>query len=137
MHGVKLTILALALTILAASACFALPTPKATEARWDAYTDPDGVGMFIYWCKPTAAPCVDSDFVDAQRVDVQIPPQDPENGEHVVNVLNAIAGAKAKLCFRNTAYDASGNESAFGTLATGEDGCGWFGMANAKNQKVK
>ncbi len=137
MNRVKLIVLALALMMITASACFALPTPKATEVRWDAYGDPDGVGMFVYWCKPTSVPCVDSDFVDTQRVDVQIPPQDPATSQHVVTVLNAIAGAKAKLCFRATAYDASGNESAFGTLAPGEDGCAWFGIANTKNQKVK
>lgn len=137
MYHIKLTVLVLALMMITASACFALPTPKATEVRWDAYTDPDGVGMFVYWCKPTSAPCADSDFNNAQRVDVQIPPQDPTTSQHVVKVLNAIAGAKAKLCFRATAYDASGNESAFGTLAPGEDGCGWFGIANTKNQQQK
>ncbi len=137
MYRIKLTVLALALMMITASACFALPTPKATEVRWDAYTDPDGIGMWVYWCKPTAAPCADSDFADTERVDVNVPPQDPTTSQHVVNVLNTIAGMKAKLCFRVTAYDAAGNESEFGTLAPGEDGCGWFGITNAKNQKLK
>ena len=129
--------LCLAFTMIASSACLALPTPKATEVRWDAYTDPDGIGMWVYYCKPTAAPCADTDFIDLKRTNVNKPAQDPVTNQHVVNVLNSIADVRAKLCFRVTAYDAAGNESAFGTLAAGEDGCGWFGIANTKNQKLK
>ncbi len=124
------------LTLLGCAAIsLALPTPRDKEVRVDSYTDPDGVGMWLYWCKPQGVnPCADSEFSNAQRVDVGMPTRDPLTSQHVVDVLNTVSGAKSRLCFRMTAHDAAGNESAFGTLAPGKDGCGWFGFNNPKNQ---
>ena len=99
----------------------ATPSPIVTEVSWDNYTDPDGIGMLLYWKKPSTALYTDTDRED---IGMKIP--------EVQNIRDANPGAKATLCFVLTVYDAAGNESAYSNEA-----CGWTGIPSPQNNKVK
>ena len=93
---------------------YAEPTPKASKLTWDDYTDPDGVGFFLYWAKQSeSTPRV---YDNTRRIDVLRP--DPEQ----VVILQVKPDALGGVCFKLTAYDAAGNESGFSN-----ETCGYVG----------
>ncbi len=89
------------------------PTPVDRTLTWDDYTDPDGIGFFLYWAPESENP---RQYIDTRKVDMGRP--DPEK-----IVVKDVMPAKASLCFKLTAYDAVGNESDW----SNED-CGYFGF---------
>lgn len=99
----------------------ATPTPRQSALTWDAYTDPDGTGYWLYWAlERETAP---RSYTDARRVRISRGAS-PEQ----VQVLTTIPTAKGSMCFRLTAHDAVGNESGFSNEA-----CGWFGINGPQN----
>ena len=89
------------------------PTPVDGSIAWDTYTDPDGIGFFLYWAPEAESP---RQYIDTRKVDLGRP--FPEQ-----IVVKDVMPAKASLCFKLTAYDAAGNESDWSGEA-----CGWFGL---------
>ena len=89
------------------------PTPVDRTLTWDTYTDPDGIGFFLYWAPEAENP---RQYIDTRKVDLGRP--DPEQ-----IIVKDVMPAKASLCFKLTAYDAAGKESDWSNEA-----CGWFGL---------
>ena len=89
------------------------PTPVDATLAWDSYTDPDGIGFFLYWAPEAENP---RQYIDTRKIDLSRP--FPEQ-----IVVKDVMPAKASLCFKLTAYDVAGNESDW----SNEDS-GWFGL---------
>lgn len=100
---------------------YVTPTPRQSTLTWDAYTDPDGAGYWLYWAlERETAP---RSYTDTRRVRISRGAS-PEQ----IQVLTALPTQRGSLCFKLTAYDAVGNESAFSNEA-----CGWFGINGPLN----
>ena len=99
------------------------PTPVDGSIAWDTYTDPDGIGFFLYWAPEAESP---RQYIDTRKVDLGRP--QPET----VIVKDVLPAAKGSLCFKLTAYDVAGKESSF----SNED-CGFFGLPTAVNLRVE
>ena len=90
------------------------PTPVDRTLTWDNYTDPDGIGFFLYWAPEAESP---RQYIDTRKIDLGRP--DPEQ-----IIVKDVMPARGSLCFKLTAYDAAGNESDW---SSGD--CGYFGFA--------
>ena len=102
-----------AVFLLTSCAGHGSPTPVDQTLTWDDYTDPDGIGFFLYWAPEAESP---RQYIDTRKVDLGRP--FPEQ-----IIVKDVMPAKASLCFKLTAYDAAGNESDWSGEA-----CGWFGL---------
>ena len=89
------------------------PTPVDGSIAWDTYTDSDGIGFFLYWAPEAESP---RQYIDTRKVDLGRP--FPEQ-----IIVKDFMPPRGSLCFKLTAYDAAGNESAW----SNED-CGYFGF---------
>jgi len=106
---------------------FALPTPLAQRLAWDDAADPDIAGFMLYYDQEANTPRT---YIDARRVDLGLIP--PVLGAHEIVVISVKPDASARLCFKVTAYDLAGNESAFSNEA-----CGFFGLPEPGNVRVQ
>jgi len=116
-------IIAILAILLFTSMASAAPTPKATQLLWDDYTDPDGVGYYLYWAKENEqSPRL---YDNTRRVDVGA-----NTNEVIIASAISAVNIKGRMCFKLTAYDAAvpRNESDFSNEA-----CGFFGVPNPKN----
>ena len=100
------------------------PTPVDGSIAWDTYTDPDGIGFFLYWAPEAESP---RQYIDTRKVDLGRP--DPEK----IIVKDVMPAAKGRLCFKLTAYDAAGNESDWSE----PDVCGFFGLSAVDNLRIE
>ena len=100
------------------------PTPVDQTLAWDTYTDPDGIGFFLYWAPEAENP---RQYIDTRKIDLGRP--DPEQ----VIVKDVLPAAKGSLCFKLTAYDAAGKESAWSE----PDVCGFFGLSVVDNLRIE
>ena len=116
----------LVLTIILLFPVFATSTPTKTHKQlyWDNYTDPKGIGFFLYYAPEAENP---RDYNDTRKVDVGFPSPIDVLGDgilrHSLVVIDVHPGAKASLCFKLTVYDINEQESDFGNEA-----CGWLGL---------
>jgi len=108
-------------------AAFALPTPLAQRLAWDEVVDPDVTGFMLYYDQEVTSPRT---YIDTRRVDLGLIP--PVAGAHEIVVISVKPDASSRLCFVVTAYDLSGNESAFSNEA-----CGFFGLPEPENVRVQ
>jgi len=106
---------------------FALPTPLAQRLAWDEVTDPDVAGFMLYYDQEASTPRT---YIDARRVDLGAIL--PVAGAHEIVIISIKPDASSRLCFVVTAYDTSGNESAFSNEA-----CGFFGLPEPENVRVQ
>jgi len=108
-------VLSIVTFLLITSLSWAGPTPTAKQLFWDDYTDPDGVGFNLYWAmQKESSPRT---YNDTRRIDIGRP--EPES----ILIFSVKPDAKSSMCFQLTAYDASGNESAFSNEV-----CGFMGI---------
>ena len=98
------------------------PTPVDQTLTWNDYTDPDGIGFFMYWALESET--LPRQYTDTRKVDLSRP--DPET-----IIVKDVMPAKGSLCFKLTAYDAASNESDW----SNED-CGFFGLTGASGLLV-
>ena len=110
------------LIVLVPAVALALPTPKASKLQWDDYTDADATGFYLYWVREKPEPRV---YTDAQKVNLGL------DVDETITIIDFLSSAQGRLCFRLTAYDASGNESDFSNEA-----CGFFGVGVPRNLRV-
>ncbi len=112
------------LGLLTAAPVWAEPTPVVTKLLWDVYTDADGVGFMLYWAmQKEPEPRV---YDDTRRIDISRP-----NPEQII-ILNVHPSAKKAMCFKLTAYNSLGNESAFSNEV-----CGYLGGLEVPNNLRK
>lgn len=109
--------------VLTAACASATPTSAVSTVNWNAYTDPSGVGFYLYWRSdvPTSA------YSNTSRIQIT----------SITAVTEAIATAvptphSSSLCFVLTAYDAAGNESAYSNEA-----CGYTGFPGPAGTNLK
>jgi hypothetical protein len=117
MFKMFLTVVLLLVSVM--TAC-ATPTPTVTGLAWDAYTDANGKGFWIYWKDKGNGALAYNDVNRTQITDVT----------KVSVLISAIVAAThpASMCFVLTAYDAAGNESGFSNEV-----CGFIGMPSVGN----
>lgn len=116
--------LTIALLVISVVTACATPTPVITSLSWDAYTDPNGKGFWVYWKDKGNAAASYNDANKTQITDVT----------KVSVLISAIVAAThpSSMCFVLTAFDSAGNESAFSNEA-----CGFTGFpapSNARGQ---
>ena len=113
-------LIGLVLSIMTACASHATPTPVVAGLAWDAYTDPSGVGFYVYWKDQGNAT---STYNNTNRTQIT-------DRTRVGILMNAIVAAThpSSMCFVLTAYDSAGNESAYSNEA-----CGFTGIPNPAN----
>jgi len=116
-------VVALCLCLLA-SVASAAPTPKNSQLLWDDYTDPDGVGYFLYWAKESEP--LPRLYDNTRRTDIGA-----NASETIITASLTAVNVKGKMCFKLTAYDLAKNESDFSNEA-----CGFFGVTGPKGLKA-
>lgn len=106
--------LTIALMLISVVTACATPTPTVSTLAWDAYTDSNGVGFYIYWRQNNAS----SSYNNTNRVQVT-------GTTTVQDAISAVIPAThpSSVCFVLTAYDSANNESAFSNEA-----CGFVGL---------
>ncbi|KKK76142.1 hypothetical protein LCGC14_2866640 [marine sediment metagenome] len=122
----KWTMIALivsAVLLLGGCAGHGSPTPVDQTLTWDNYTDPDGIGFFLYWAPEAESP---RQYTDTRKVDLGRP-----FPEHII--VKDFMPARGSLCFKLTAYDAAGNESDWSE----PDVCGFFGLSAVDNLRIE
>lgn len=117
-RGMRATIVGLVL--LLPSVVFAEPTPPDRFLTWQ-HSGLGIDGFWIYWAPESENP---PQYRDDRRVQV---PGAAVRTIAIVDVNSAATPGQGRLLFAITAYDATGNESAF---AFG-DRPGWFGVEAA------
>lgn len=119
----RVLLLAGLLLLLLVPAAGAEPTPLNRLILWD-YSGPAVTGFRLYWAPQSeAAPRV---YSDARRVDLA------DGGLRSIAVLDVKPDATSGLCFRLTAVNAVGHESAYS-----DEVCGFFGIPGVTNVRVQ
>jgi hypothetical protein len=110
---------------LIATIASATPAFKNTKILWDDYSDPEGVGYFLYWAKANEpSPRL---YDDTRRVDIG-----PNASETIITATLSEISVKGRMCFKLTAYDVLKDESDFSNEA-----CGFFGVPSPKKLQVE
>lgn len=114
------TLCSLALTVACASAT---PSPAVSSLSWNAYTDTNAVGFYVYW----RADVPGSAYSNLNRLQIT-------NTTAITEAIASVVPAThpSSVCFVLTAYDAAGNESAYSNEA-----CGFMGFTNPAGVAVK
>lgn len=115
-------LIAVFILLLSCAATWAAPTPRDCCLAWD-NDEPEWAGIFVYFA--LEAEPSPRQYTDTRRVDAGL----VSTGFDIKTVLPNVKGS---LCFRLTAYDDVGNESAFS-----EEACGWFGMGRPVNFDIR
>jgi hypothetical protein len=106
--------LAIVVLLLSVSAACATPTPTVNTLTWNAYTDTNGVGFYMYWRQNSAG----SVYSNTNRVQIT-------GTTTVQDAISAVVpiAHPSSLCFVMTAYDGVGSESSYSNEI-----CGFVGF---------
>ena len=116
-------LLALITSLSVACVGHATPTNVVTTLSWDAYTNAEGTGFYVYWRKNSTG----TTYSNVNRFQIV----------GVTATSQLISGAlptirPADLCFVLTVYNSVGSESAYSNEV-----CGFTGFPTVANPKVQ
>lgn len=117
----KMWLIIAALLVTVSTAC-ATPTPVVSTVSWDAYTNTNGVGFYLYWRDKSNATSTYSNTNRFQITSITT------ISELISSVVPAIH--PSSLCMVLTAYDGAGDESGYSNEV-----CGFVGMPSPTNAK--
>jgi len=99
------SLIAIVIVLSMAACTWAMPSPQCNGSSWDANTETDLAGYYVYWKTDPVAP-----YQDIDRVDNGL-----STSVVIDDSLPAVSGPIRSIIhyFVVTAYDTSGNESLF------------------------